>query len=123
MATNQFSRHNIASVSNSDSSKTTLFTMTAGAGSTAKASIIIGCLVCNKTATNATINIQNDTAVSGHVDVMLVNALTVPANSSVELGLGKYVLMHNGTTGDVLKSWGSAASTFDISLSILEDVN
>ena len=123
MATNQFSRHNKTNLSNNSSSPTAVFTMTAGAGGAAKASIIIGALICNKTATAATVSIKNNTAISGEADIFLVKDLKVPAASSIEIGMGKYVMKHDGTNGDVIEAYASAASTFDISLSVLEDVN
>ena len=97
--------------------------MAANAGSAAKTSIIIGLLVNNKTAAGATVTVYNDTAVSGQTDVYYVKDLTVPANSSVELSFGKIVLYHDGTNGDTIKAYGSASATFDITLSMLGDVN
>ena len=123
MATNQFSRSHITSISNSSGSTTTMFATVANAGSTARTYIIIGMLVCNKTSSSATVSIYNDTAISGHTDVFYIKDLSVPANSSVELSFGKIVLHHDGSNGDTIKAYGSASATFDVTLSILGDVN
>ncbi len=118
MATNTFKRITKASLSSSSGSPTSVYTVP-----TSKTTILIGCLITNKTTTAATVNVKIDTAITAQDDVMLTNAMSIPANSSVELSMGKIVLNHDGSNGDTLKVWGSAASTFDITLSILEDVN
>ena len=112
-----FVRTPIKDVSNSSGSPSTLYTVP-----TAKTSIVIGCLMANKTATEATINVYIDAKEGAGSDVFLCHTLKVPEYSSVELALGKVVITHDATTGDVIKAYASAASTFDLVISILEGV-
>jgi len=112
-----FVRTPIKDVSNNSGSPSTLYTVP-----TAKTSIVIGCLMANKTATEATINVYIDAKEGTGSDVFLCHTLKVPEYSSVELALGKVVITHDATTGDVIKAYASAASTFDLVISILEGV-
>ena len=118
MATNTFKRLTKASVSNSSGSPSTIYT-----AATNKTSIVIGCLVCNKLATQVTVTVLIDTAISGNDDVFLVKDLVVPGNTSTELVLGKVILSHDNSNGDVLKAYSNTASAIDILASVLEDVN
>lgn len=118
MATNTFKRFTKASLSNNSGSPTTVYSAASN-----KTSIIIGCLLVNKTTTDATVHVYNDTAISGDADTFICHNLTVPRSSTVELSLGKVVITHDGSNGDVVKAYASAASAIDIHLSVLEDVN
>ena len=88
-----------------------------------KSSIIIGFTLCNKTTSDATVTAYIDTAISGEEDANICFGLNVPANSTVELTMGKVVVTHDGSNGDVIKAYASTASAIDVILSILEDVN
>lgn len=112
-----FVRTPIKNVSNNSGSPSTLYTVP-----TAKTSIIIGCLMVNKTATEATINVFIDAKEGAGSDVFICHTLKVPEFSSVELALGKVVVTHDATAGDVVKAYASAASTFDLIISVLEGV-
>ena len=112
-----FVRTPIKNVSNNSGSPSTLYTVP-----TAKTSIIIGCLIVNKTATEATINVFIDAKEGAGSDAFLCHTLKVPEFSSVELALGKVVVTHDATAGDVVKAYASAASTFDLIISVLEGV-
>tara|TARA_A100001015_G_C15040070_1_gene739041 strand:+ start:1700 stop:2044 length:345 start_codon:yes stop_codon:yes gene_type:complete len=112
-----FVRTPIKNVSNNSGSPSTLYTVP-----TAKTSIIIGCLMVNKTATEATINVFIDAKEGAGSDAFLCHTLKVPEFSSVELSLGKVVVTHDATAGDVVKAYASAASTFDLIISVLEGV-
>lgn len=121
MATNTFKRFVASSISNNSGSPTTVYTC-----ATNKSSIIIGAMITNKTATDATCTIQLVTAITadaGGSPYYLVKDLSVPKASTVELALGKVILTHDNSNGDIIKAYGSAATTFDVILSILEDVN
>ena len=89
-----------------------------------KNSIIIGCLLCNKTGSGITADVQIDTALSGagNDDVYLVKSVQIPGGSSIEIVEGKIVLRHDSSNGDVLKAASSVGSSLDITVSVLEDV-
>ena len=118
MATNTFKRVTKANISSASGSPTTLYTVPSG-----KTSIIIGCLITNKTTSPATINVQIDTSITAQDDVFITSGLNVPPNSGIEIAMGKVVLTHDSSNGDIVKAYGSASTTFDITLSVLEDVN
>ena len=113
---NNFKRFTNASVG---TSLEVVYTVPSG-----KNSIIIGCLLCNKTGSGITADVQIDTALSGagNADVYLVKSVQIPGGSSIEIVEGKIVLTHDGSDGDVLKVAASATSALDITVSILEDV-
>ena len=115
---NDFKRFTKANISNSSSSPSTVYTC-----ATNKTAIVVGCMVCNKTANDVTVTVTLDTTISGQDDARLCDALKLPANSTAELSMGKIVLTHNNTNGDAIKAFASAASAVDVILSILEDVN
>jgi len=120
---NDFKRFVVADVGTSTgASGNAIYTVPAGAGSTALESIVIGISICNKNASERTVGIFLDN-LSGSSDVYVVKDLKVPGNTTVELMAGnKIVVQHNGTTGDVLRAEASSASSIDIVLSTLEDV-
>ena len=80
-------------------------------------------MVCNKTANDVTVTVSLDTTITGNDDASLCSGLTLPGNSTAELSMGKIVLTHDNTNGDIIKAHASAASAVDVILSILEDVN
>ena len=99
-----------------------VYTVPAGAGSTALESIIIGITLANKAATGITADVFLDNY-DGTNDVYIVKDATIPAGSSLEVMSGnKIVLMNNGTTGDILKVSASSATSVDATVTVLEDV-
>jgi len=99
-----------------------VYTVPAGAGSTALESIIIGISICNKNASERTVGIFLDNY-DGSNDSYVVKGLKVPGNTTVEIMQGnKIVVQNNGTTGDVIRAEASAGSSIDVVLSVLEDV-
>src|SRR5210317_570415 len=82
----------------------TVYTVPAGAGSTALESIIIGISVCNKNASERTVGLFLD-HLDGSSDSYIVKDLRVPGNTTVEIMQGnKIVVQNNGTTGDVIRA-------------------
>ena len=118
MATNTFKRLTKENINNNSGSPSTIYT-----AATNKTSIVIGCLLCNKLSSQVTASVYIDTAISGNDDVFLVKDLVIPANTSTELVLGKVIMTHDNTNGDVLKAYSNTASAIDILASVLEDVN
>jgi len=103
-------------------SATTVYTVPAGAGSTALESIVIGITLSNKTAVGVTASVFLDNY-DGTNDVYIVKDATIPAGASLEVMSGnKIVLMNNGTTGDILKVSASSATSVDATVTVLEDV-
>ena len=103
-------------------SATTVYTVPAGAGSTALESIVIGITLSNKTAAGVTASVFLDNY-DGTNDVYIVKDATIPAGASLEVMSGnKIVLMNNGTTGDILKVSASSATSVDATVTVLEDV-
>jgi len=100
-----------------------VYTVPAGAGSTALESIVIGISVCNKNASERTLGLFLDHLGGSGNDSYVVNGLKIPGNTTVEIMQGnKLVLQNDGTTGDVLRAEASAGSSLDVTLSVLEDV-
>jgi len=109
-------------VPNVGTSLTTLYGVPAGASSAALESIVIGITMANKTSTGvvASIFIDNE---DGTNDVFIVKDASIPAGASLEVMAGnKLVLQNDGTNGDNLEAICSAASSLDITVSVLEDV-
>lgn len=99
-----------------------IYTVPAGAGSTALESIIIGISICNKNAAERTVGIFLDNE-DGSNDAYIVNGLKVPANTTVEIMQGnKIVVQNDGSNADVIRAEASAGSSIDVVLSVLEDV-
>ena len=115
---NDFKRFTKADISNNSSAPSTVYTC-----ATNKTTIIVGCMVCNKTANEVSVTVSLDTTITGNDDVNLCNGLKLPPNSTAELSMGKIILTHDNTNGDIIKAHASAASAVDVILSILEDVN
>ena len=112
---NNFKRFTKSSVSNS--SADSVYTVPSG-----KNSILIGCILCNKTGSGITADVLLDTSISGNEDAYLVKSVQIPGGSSLEIVEGKVVLTHDGSNGDVLKVLASAGSALDVTVSVLEDV-
>ena len=84
-----------------------VYSVPAGAGSSALESIIIGISICNKNSN----------------DAYIVNGLKVPGNTTVEIMQGnKIVVQNDGSNADVIRAEASAGSSIDVVLSVLEDV-
>ena len=99
-----------------------IYTVPAGAGSSALESIVIGITLANKTTTGITGSIFIDNE-DGSNDVYIVKDATIPPGASLEVMAGnKLVLMNDGSNADVLKASCSVANSLDCTVSILEDV-
>jgi len=99
-----------------------VYTVPAGAGSTALESIVIGITLANKAATGITADVFLDNY-DGSNDVYIVKGASIPAGSSLEIMSGnKIVVQNNGTTGDVIRVSSSAATSLDATVTVLEDV-
>ena len=99
-----------------------VYTVPAGAGSTALESIVIGISVCNKNSSERTVGLFLDNE-DGSNDAYIVNGLKVPGNTTVEIMQGnKLILQNDGTNADVLRAEASAGSSIDVVVSVLEDV-
>ncbi len=120
---NDFKRFTVSSVNTSvGASASAVYTVPAGAGSTALESIVIGITLANKTSTGVTASVFLDNF-SGSNDVYIVKDATIPAGSSLEVMSGnKIVLQNNGTTGDVIRVSSGTSTAIDATLSVLEDV-
>jgi hypothetical protein len=120
---NDFKRFVFADVgTGTGASGNAIYTVPAGAGSTALESIVIGISICNKNVSERTVGIFLDN-LSGSSDAYVVKDLKVPGNTTVELMAGnKIVVQHDGTAGDVIRAEASAATSIDVVLSVLEDV-
>lgn len=120
---NDFKRFTVSSVNTSTgASASAVYTVPAGAGSSALESIVIGITLANKTSTGVTASVFLDNF-SGSNDVNIVKDAVIPAGSSLEVMSGnKIVLMNDGTTGDVLRVSSGTATAVDATISVLEDV-
>jgi len=99
-----------------------VYSVPAGAGSSALESIVIGITICNKNSSERTVGIFLDNE-DGSNDVYIVNGLKVPGNTTVEIMQGnKLVLQNDGSNADVLRAEASAGSSIDVTVSVLEDV-
>ena len=120
---NDFKRFTVSSVNTSvGASASAVYTVPAGAGSTALESIVIGITLANKTSSGVTASVFLDNF-SGSNDVFIVKDATIPAGSSLEVMSGnKIVLQHTGSAGDVLRVSSNTATSIDATISVLEDV-
>jgi hypothetical protein len=99
-----------------------IYSVPAGAGSTALEAIVIGISVCNKNSAERTVGLFLDNE-DGTNDAYIVNGLKVPGNTTVEIMQGnKIVLTNDGSNADVLRAEASAGSSSDVVCSVLEDV-
>jgi len=120
---NDFKRFVFPSVTTSTgSSASAVYTVPAGASSSALESIIIGITLANKTSAGVTASVFLD-HLDGSSDVFIVKDATIPSGSSLEIMSGnKIVVQNNGTTGDVIRVSCSASTSVDAIISVLEDV-
>jgi len=119
---NDFKRFQVSSATtNTGASGDALYTVPAGAGSSALEAIVIGITLANKSDTGITGDIYFDGY--GGTDTYIVKGASIPAGSSLEVMSGnKIVVMNNGTTGDVIRVSSGTATALDATISVLEDV-
>ena len=99
-----------------------VYTVPAGAGSTALESIVIGITLANKHTSGITASVFLDNE-DGSNDVYIVKNATIPAGSSLEVMSGnKLVVQNDGSNADVLRVESSRASSLDSTITVLEDV-
>ena len=104
-------------------SGSTVYTVPAGAGSSALESIVIGITIANKSTAGITCDVFIDALGGASDDVYIVKDASIPAGSSLEVMSGnKLVLQNSGSAGDILKMTSSTASAADGVVSVLEDV-
>ena len=120
---NDFKRFAKPSVGTSTgASADAVYTVPAGAGSSALESIIIGITLANKTSTGVTASVFLDNE-DGSNDVFIVKDATVPAGSSLEVMSGnKIVVQNDGSNADVVRVSCSAGSSLAALITVLEDV-
>lgn len=120
---NDFKRFTVPSVNTSSgASASAVYTVPAGAGSSALESIIIGITLANKTNSGALASVFLDNY-DGSNDVYIVKDATIPAGSSLEVMAGnKIVIQNNGSAGDAIRVSSNTSSTIDATISVLEDV-
>ena len=116
---NDFKRFCVPSVGTTN---TTLYGVPAGASSSALETIVIGITMANKSTSGITASIFIDNE-DGSNDVFIVKDASIPAGASLEVMSGnKLVLQNDGTNADNLEGIASAASSLDVTVSVLEDV-
>tara|TARA_Y100000817_G_scaffold300220_1_gene279079 strand:+ start:424 stop:792 length:369 start_codon:yes stop_codon:yes gene_type:complete len=120
---NDFKRFAKPSVGTSTgASADAVYTVPAGAGSTALESIVIGITLANKTSTGVTASVFLDNE-DGSNDVFIVKDATVPAGSSLEIMSGnKLVVQNDGSNADVIRISCGTGSALDAVVTVLEDV-
>jgi|TARA_E500000178_G_scaffold347741_1_gene401533 hypothetical protein len=120
---NDFKRFTVTNVNTSTgASASAVYTVPAGAGSSALESIIIGITLANTTTAGITASVFLDNN-SGSNDVHIVKNATIPAGSSLEVMAGnKLVVQNSGSAGDVIRVSAGTASACDATISVLEDV-
>ena len=120
---NDFKRFAKPSVGTSTgASADSVYSVPAGAGSSALESIIIGITLANKTSTGVTASVFLDNE-DGSNDVFIVKDATVPAGSSLEIMSGnKLVVQNDGSNADVIRISCGTGSALDAIVTVLEDV-
>ena len=104
-------------------SGSTVYTVPAGAGSSALESIVIGITIANKSTAGITCDVFIDALGGASDDVYIVKDASIPAGSSLEVMSGnKLVLQNDGSAGDVLRISAGTATACDAIVSVLEDV-
>ena len=99
-----------------------VYTVPAGAGSSALESIVIGITLANKHTSGITASVFLDNE-DGSNDVYIVKGASIPAGSSLEVMSGnKLVVQNDGSNADVLRVESSRASSLDATITVLEDV-
>ena len=120
---NDFKRFAVTNVNTSSgASASSVYSVPAGAGSSALESIVIGITIANTSSSGITASVFLDNN-AGSNDVHIVKNATIPAGSSLEVMSGnKLVLQNTGSAADVLRVSASAATSCDAVVSVLEDV-
>ena len=120
---NDFKRFTVNNVNTSTgASASAVYTVPAGAGSSALESIIIGITLANTTTAGITASVFLDNN-SGSNDVHIVKNATIPAGSSLEVMSGnKLVVQNSGSAGDIIRVSSNTATAIDATISVLEDV-
>ena len=99
-----------------------VYTVPAGAGSSALESIVIGITLANKHTSGITASVFLDNE-DGSNDVFIVKDDTVPAGSSLEvMAVNKIVVQNDGSNADVVRVSCGTASALDALITVLEDV-
>ena len=119
---NDFKRFQVSSATtNTGASGSAVYTVPAGAGSSALEAIVIGVTLSNKTSTGITADVFLD-GFAG-TDTYIVKGASIPTGSSLEVMSGnKIVLQNNGSAGDVIRVSSGTATALDCTISVLEDV-
>ena len=120
---NDFKRFAVTNVNTSScASASAVYTVPAGAGSSALESIVIGITIANTSTAGITASVFLDNN-AGSNDVHIVKNASIPAGSSLEVMSGnKLVLQNTGSAADVLRVSASASNSADALVSVLEDV-
>ena len=120
---NDFKRFAVTNVNTSTgASASSVYSVPAGAGSSALESIVIGITLSNTTTAGITASVFLDNN-AGSNDVHIVKNATIPAGSSLEVMAGnKLVLQNTGSAADVLRVSAGTATACDVVVSVLEDV-
>ena len=114
---NDFKRFAKPSVGTSTgASADSVYSVPAGAGSSALESIIIGITLANKTSTGVTASVFLDNE-DGSNDVFIVKDATVPAGSSLEIMSGNKIVVE---ASDIVKVDCSVSDKVSATLSIME---
>jgi hypothetical protein len=120
---NDFKRFAVTNVNTSSgASASSVYSVPAGAGSSALEAIVIGITIANTSSAGITANVFLDNS-AGSNDVHIVKNASIPAGSSLEVMSGnKLVLQNTGSAADVLRVSASASNSADALVSVLEDV-
>ena len=120
---NDFKRFAVTNVNTSSgASASSVYSVPAGAGSSALEAIVIGITIANTSTAGITANVFLDNN-AGSNDVHIVKNASIPAGSSLEVMSGnKLVLQNTGSAADVLRVSASASNSADALVSVLEDV-
>ena len=120
---NDFKRFAVTNVNTSSgASASSVYSVPAGAGSSALESIVIGITIANTSNAGITASVFLDNN-AGSNDVHIVKNASIPAGSSLEVMSGnKLVLQNTGSAADVLRVSASASNSADALVSVLEDV-
>ena len=109
---NTFKIDTKSSVSNAGTGSASTNVVTAGGSATL---VLLSCLVSNKTATSAQVDVFLVTNTGD--DVFLIKNAPVPAGSSLEIISGSKVIME---ANDILRVRAGTASALDVTVSYLE---
>ena len=120
---NDFKRFAVTNVNTSSgASASSVYSVPAGAGSSALEAIVIGITIANTSTAGITASVFLDNN-AGSNDVHIVKNASIPAGSSLEVMSGnKLVLQNTGSAADVLRVSASASNSADALVSVLEDV-